>query len=101
MLNDFYPIRIVAPQLHYFDGVFYFMKNAYTTKTTVDKNHCIIEVYMNHEWWHTYDFHLDDLYLIKGRNILIDIACKNWGIPENIEEIHNAIIKHFLSNSHV
>jgi hypothetical protein len=73
------------------------MKNTYTTKTTVDKNHCIIEVYMNHEWWHTYDFHLDDLYLIKGRNILIDIACKNWGTPQNIEEIHNAIIKHLLS----
>ena len=27
MLKNFYPIRIVAPQLHYFDRVFYFMKN--------------------------------------------------------------------------
>jgi hypothetical protein len=97
MLNDIYPFGMVGSLLRHPIGVFLFMKTIYTTQTTVDKNHCIIEVYMNHEWWHTYDFHLDDLYLIKGRNILIDIACKNWGIPENIEEIHNAIIKHLLS----
>lgn len=77
------------------------MKNTFKTETTVDKNHCVIEVYMNQEWWHTYDFLLQDLYLKKGRNIFTDLKCKNWGIPENIEEIHNAIIKHLLSKNHV
>jgi hypothetical protein len=97
MLNDFYPIRIVAPQLHYFDGVFYFMKNTYTTKTRVDKNHCVIEVYINHEWWHTYDFHLDQLYFISGRNIFSDLGDKVWGTPSNLHEIYNEVIKHLLS----
>jgi hypothetical protein len=76
---------------------FYFMQNTYTTQTTVDKNICTIAVYMNHKWWHDYEFHTDDLYMIKGRNIIIDISCKNWGTLENIQEIHNSILKHLLS----
>jgi hypothetical protein len=100
MLNDFYPIRIVAPQLHYFDGVFYFMK--YTTQTRVEKNYCIIEVYRDHEWWLTYDFHLDKLYYDnQGRNIYSDLECKHWGTPENIQEIDNSILKNLLSRNHV
>lgn len=77
------------------------MKNTYTTQTKVDKNHCIIEVYKDHEWWHTYDFHLDKLYYdSQGRNILTDIADKHWGTPENIDEINNSILKHLLSQWH-
>ena len=102
MLNDFYPIRIVAPQLHYFDGVFYFMKIIYTTQTRVEKNYCIIEVYKDHEWWMTYDFHLDKLYYDnQGRNIYADLECKHWGTPENIQEIDNSILKNLLSRNHV
>jgi hypothetical protein len=101
MLNDFYPIRIVAPQLHYFDGVFYFMKTIYKTHTTVLKDFCVIDIYRDHECWFTYDFHLDELYFINGRNIFTELQDKRWGTPENIEEIHNAITKHLLANNHV
>jgi hypothetical protein len=97
MLKDIHPFGMVASLLRQPIGVFYFMQNTYTTQTTVNKNICTIAVYMNHKWWHDYEFHTDDLYMIKGRNIIIDIACKNWGTPENIQEIHNSILKHLLS----
>jgi hypothetical protein len=74
----------------------------YTTQTRVDKNYCVIEVYRNHEWWHTYDFHLDKLYYdSQGRNIFSDIECKHWGTPENVLEINNEILKYLLALNHV
>lgn len=73
------------------------MQNTYTTQTRVDKNHCIIDVYRNHECWFTYDFHLEQLYLdSEGTNIFTQIAWKNWGTSENIKEIHNSIVKYLL-----
>lgn len=77
------------------------MQNTYTTKTKVSGNHCVIEVYINESWWHTYDFHLNQLYFINGRNIFSDLGTKNWGTAENIAEIHNAVMKHLLSYYHV
>jgi hypothetical protein len=74
------------------------MQNTYTTQTRVSQNICTIAVYMNHTWWHDYEFHLDDLYFdSEGRNILTQIAWKNWGTDANIHEIHNSIIKHLMS----
>ena len=98
--KDVYPVGLVALSLHHLDGVFYFMK--YTTQTRVEKNYCIIEVYRDHEWWLTYDFHLDKLYYDnQGRNIYSDLECKHWGTPENIQEIDNSILKNLLSRNHV
>jgi hypothetical protein len=78
------------------------MENTFTTKTTVDKNYCVIEIYKDHKWLTNYDFHLDKLYYDnQGRNIYSDIECKHWGTPENIAEIHNEIIKHLLANNYV
>ena len=77
------------------------MKTTFITQTRVEQNYCIIEIYKDHEWWLTYDFHLDKLYCDKdGRNILSDIICKNWGTPVNIVEINNSILQNLLSRNH-
>jgi hypothetical protein len=77
---------------------FYFMQQEYTTQTTVDKKHCIIEVYKDHELWLTYDFHLNLLFYDSfGINIYNQLSYKCWGTTQNIAEIHNAIMKHLLS----
>jgi hypothetical protein len=74
----------------------------YTTQTRVEGKHCIIEVYRDHEWWLTYDFHLDLLFYDSfGNNIYNQLSYKWWGETENIAEIHNAIMKHLLANNHV
>lgn len=74
------------------------MKVIYTTQTRVEGKHCIIEVYKDHEWWLTYDFHLDLLFYDSfGNNIYNQLSYKWWGTTENIAEIHNAIMKNLLS----
>ena len=74
------------------------MKTVYTTQTQVQKNFCIIQIYRDHEWVATYDFHLDRLfYDSQCVNIYTHLSYKRWGTTENIAEIHNAIIKHLLS----
>lgn len=78
------------------------MKTTFTTQTRVEQNYCIIEIYKDHQWLTTYDFHLDKLYYDKqGRNILSDIECKHWGTRANILEINNSILQNLLSRNHV
>jgi hypothetical protein len=101
MLNDIYPFGMVGSLLRHPIGVFLFMITIYKTHTTVLKDFCVIDIYRDHECWFTYDFHLDELYFINGRNIFTELQDKRWGTPENIEEIHNAIMKHLLANNHV
>ena len=98
MLKDIYPFGMVASLLRQPIGVFYFMKTIYTTQTRVEGKHCIIEIYKDLEWWHTYDFHLNLLFYDRfGNNIYNQLGYKWWGTTENIAEIHNAIMKHLLS----
>jgi hypothetical protein len=72
----------------------------YTTITKVNGLHCEVDVYRNLEFWHTYEFHLDRLFIIHGENILTHISWKVWGSETNIQEIHNSILKHLLFKCH-
>jgi hypothetical protein len=98
MLKDFCPVGMVASLLRPPDGAFTFMQ--YTTITKVNGLHCEVDVYRNHEFWHTYEFHLDRLFIIHGENILTHISWKVWGSETNIQEIHNSILKHLLFKCH-
>lgn len=95
MLKDFCPVGMVASLLRLPDGAFAFMK--YTTQTKINNHICEVDVYQDHEFWFTYEFHFDQLFLTQGENILTHISFKNWETLENIEEIHNTIIKHLIS----
>ena len=69
----------------------------FTTITKIRNNHCQVDVFQNHEFWHTYDFHLDRLYYVDNRNIFDHLSGKLWGTEDNIIEIQNAVFKHLLS----
>ena len=94
MLNDFYPIRIVAPQLHYFDGVFYFMQNIYKTRTTVQGRFVDIQIFWNGKLWFNYDFSIERLDEMVNDHLI----GKRWATPENLVEIRDSVLQHLNQN---
>lgn len=80
---------MAAPLLHHSDGVFYFMQ--YTTKTKVVKDVCLINVYRNTEFWHVYEFGLEQYQITEDRTFLDHISYKVWGTKQNLDEIAMAI----------
>lgn len=65
-------------------GFFYAMK--FKTKTTVKNNFVVIDVFQDNEFWHTYDFRID-----QTEKFLKQISHKVWGTDFNLNEIKNSV----------
>jgi hypothetical protein len=54
----------------------------FKTKTTVKNNFVVIDVFQDNEFWHTYDFRIDQI-----EQFLKQISQKQWGTVQNLQEI--------------
>ena len=58
----------------------------YTTKTKIEENFAVVEVFENGEFWHEYEFPLDSKF-----NFIDHLSGKIWGTVGNLAEITKAI----------
>ena len=65
------------------DGLFLFM---YTTETKIKNGFAVVKVYENKEYWHTYEFPIQNNY-----NFIDHISGKVWGTVGVLSEIKNAL----------
>jgi hypothetical protein len=86
-------LNLLQSDCDIFGGVFLFMKNTYKTKTKIENQWVVIEVYCNGDYWFTYDFLIELSEMMLNQHLLGKI----WVDESNWSEIREAINKHFLS----
>ena len=89
-----YPIELSVLLPPQFDGVFYFMKITYKTKTTVQGRFVDIQIFQNGELWVNYDFDIERL----DEMVNYHLIGKRWATPENLVEIRDSVLQHLNQN---